>query len=151
MNSPNAACQASDATAAGPRRFCCCSNRNGTSTGCSSAKCTDKWPADAFSRTSGVGLESAMGNASGLLVDVFSRTGLPGRNCKRGASTAEAVLRTNARRGRSDLLDASCPGADRGVAAAIGVQQRQRVGGARLAANGDEDAAAAGERLEDAA
>src|SRR5437773_9788471 len=37
-------------------------------------------------------------------------------------------------------LDAPGPGADRGIAAAVGMQNRERVGRARLAANSHEDA-----------
>src|SRR5438045_1754157 len=46
-------------------------------------------------------------------------------------------------------LDASAPGADRGIAAAVGMEERQRVRGARFRAHGDQHAAAASQCLED--
>src|SRR5689334_21110846 len=46
------------------------------------------------------------------------------------------------------ILYSPGPGADGGVAAAVGVQDRQRVGGARLAGDRDEHAAAAEEGFE---
>src|SRR6267378_6235581 len=47
-------------------------------------------------------------------------------------------------------LDASRPGADRGIAAAVGMQNRERVGRARVAANSHEDATPGRQRLENA-
>src|SRR5213075_1785660 len=49
------------------------------------------------------------------------------------------------------LLDASGPGANRRVSTAVGVQQRERIGRARLAVDGDENTASARQRLEDPA
>ena len=78
-------CEISEPAKAGAMRFCGCSNRNGTSTGCAPSTWTDRCPADSFTRTSAVWLGSAIGKAMGL-VEVLSRTGLSGCNCKRGAS-----------------------------------------------------------------
>src|SRR5439155_25795411 len=50
-----------------------------------------------------------------------------------------------------DASDASRPGANGGVPAAVGMQERERVGGSRPAANRDEDAAAPRQGFEDAA
>src|SRR5712692_8363518 len=49
------------------------------------------------------------------------------------------------------LSDPSRPGANRGVAAAIGMQEGERVGGAGLAPDRHEDAAPSRERFENAA
>src|SRR5205823_5786039 len=67
--------------------------------------------------------------------------------------------RTNARgdrlvsafRNSPRRLDAARPRADGRVASAVGMQQRERVGRARLIADRDEDSAASGERLENPA
>ena len=91
-NAANTTCQTAEATAAGAMRFCVSSNRNGISTGCCPSTWTERWPADSFARTSAVGVGSAIGNAKGVLVEVLSRTGLSGRNCKTGASAAEPVF-----------------------------------------------------------
>ena len=50
-----------------------------------------------------------------------------------------------------ESLDATCPRANRRVAAAIRMQNRERIGGARLAANGDEHTAATRQGFENAA
>src|SRR5215469_805797 len=54
------------------------------------------------------------------------------------------------RRAPTALLDAPGPGANGRIAAAIGVQDGQRIRSTRLALNRDEDAAPAGQRVEDA-
>ena len=46
------------------------------------------------------------------------------------------------------MLDATGPGANRGVSAAVRMQDRQGVGRARLAPDGDEHAAARRQRFE---
>src|SRR2546428_12937225 len=51
---------------------------------------------------------------------------------------------------QSAISNPSCPGADGSVASSIGVQDRERVGGARLAPNRDEHSAATDQRLENA-
>src|SRR5689334_16227525 len=167
-NAAKMTCHTAEATAAGAMRFCVCSNRNGISTGCCPSTCTARWPADSFARTSAVGVGSAIGNAKGVLVEVLSRTSLRACNCKTGASAAEPVFLRRIRNStgqcpqsethepQSDAivnlrLHPAGPRPDRRIAAAVGVQQRERVGGARLAPDRDQDAAASGERFEDTA
>src|SRR5437868_4770088 len=72
MKTANARCETNETTTAGPIRFCCCSKRNGISTGWAPSRCTDKWPADSLARTSDVWI-SAIGNGMGL-VEVLLRT-----------------------------------------------------------------------------
>ena len=114
-----------------PERSASAAARTGTgsSTGCAPSTWTDRCPADAFARTSGVWVVSAIGNGMGL-VEILSRTGLDGCNCKRGASNLVAcLLRTSVpagcprSKGRSiGCLDAAGPGANRRVAAAVGMK-----------------------------
>src|SRR2546429_7104488 len=150
-NTPNARCHTADATAAGATRFCACSNRNGTSSGCWPSTWTDRCPADSFARTSGVEVESLIGNVSGLLVEVLSRTGLSGRNCKTGASAAGRVYHDERACGtvtvrnpqfvvrNPQLLDPARPGSNGGIPAAVGMQERERIGRTRFAANRDQN------------
>ena len=56
-------CEPADTSTAGPIRFCCCSNRNGTSAAWLASRWTDRCPAEEFSRGSGKvdsGIESAI-------------------------------------------------------------------------------------------
>jgi len=81
------------------------------------------------------------------LTETFSRTPAPRASCKSGTPALElydAAIR------RAVPSDASAPGANRGVAASVRVQDRQRVGGTRFGTDGDEHATPADQRFLDA-
>src|SRR5258708_28414000 len=132
-------CETNETTTAGPIRFCCCSKRKGISTGWEPSTWTERCPADSLARTSGV-VVSAIGNVMGL-VEVLSRTGLTGCNCKRSASHLVHVYRTRPGRGTALSSDAAGPGANRGIAATVREHHRQRIRGPRLAVAPDQEAA----------
>ena len=115
-------------------RFCGCSNRNGTSTGCAPSTWTDRCPADSFTRTSSDWRGSAIGKVMGL-AEVLSRTALDCGNCKTGASNPRRIasrMSSFPRRGVPDcgtgdgrLADVHEPAA-RGIIRCVPSRRRSR-------------------------
>ena len=73
-----------------------------------------------------------------------ARPGCPLHGGSRTRIRRIRTIRIRQAQSAPSMLDAAGPGADRRIAAAVGMQNRERVGRARLAADGDEDPAAAG-------
>ena len=91
--------------------------------------------------------ECAMG-----LVEVLLRTGLAAATAKGVPRTSSMFVWTKRRWVMAGCpLDASGPGANRGVTAAVREHHGERVSRARLAVHGDENAASRDERLENPA
>ena len=85
-------------------------------------------------------------------VEIFSRTCLSKCNCKRDASKLWRNLCAQVQFRPAGLsLKPARPGANRRVAASVGVQQREGIRGSRFAPHRDEDATPAGKRLENPA
>src|SRR3954469_7331634 len=91
------------------------------------------------------------------LVEVLLRTAVAAATAKGVPRTSSMFTQTSAAQSRpaarnlprpTGILDASGPGADRGVPAAVREHHRERVGRSGLAVDGDQDPASGNERLE---